>query len=659
MKRWYENLSLSQKLSLVVLSTIAVTLIVVFPVVFFVHNVETRNLVKSEASRLGESLVPGARMAIAGGDEALDQWAVEYNRLPGVHKIVLYDSAWKVLRYVGAEPEGHGEESLDKHTFVEGGEALCLTQMIRSGTEVTGYIHLELDVRWLSKQSRKSFFNWLAILGAALLLGFVLARRFLEQIARPLQGLVDTLEKIGATRDYSVRAEKQSNDELGLLADRFNEMLDQVQQRTSELQSAHGQLQKRLLDLHQSKDQMQRLASRENELLEKLSKKERMESVGLLAGGIAHDLNNILGPVVGLPELVIEDLGEGHPSIPDIVQMQDSAMRAKAIIQDLLALGRRGRIEFKPVNLNHLVEAFLKSPVMADRQRLQPGIAVQTTLSEEEPTLMGAEAQLHQLVMNLVLNAFEAMPKGGQVTVRTHVETVSSPRTDGFETVPKGMYSVLQVIDSGGGIPEDAIKWIFDPFYSRKRLGQSGTGLGLAVVFGVLKDHGGYVDVETAAHEGTTFSVYIPHQEGAADVMPAALLQPASGEKVVVIDDVAEQRDLGQRILGHAGYRVQTAVNGRDGLTVLEQESFDVVLIDMIMEEDFDGLQTCRAILEKWPGQRCIIVSGYSESDRAAEALRVGARSFLQKPYTREGLVDSVRKVLAAGVNLRRRGDEG
>ena len=187
--RWYANLTVSQKLSLVVSSTIAVTLFVVFPVLFAVQHFERHDLAKRQASRLGEAMLPGARMAIGGGPAALDQWAVEFAQLPGVESAVLYDQDWQVLRSIGAEAHGHGQDALEHYQFVDGGDTLCLTRMVQSQDVVAGYIHLELDVSWLGERSRRSLMIAVAMLGIALLLGFLLARRLLDQVAHPLKGL--------------------------------------------------------------------------------------------------------------------------------------------------------------------------------------------------------------------------------------------------------------------------------------------------------------------------------------------------------------------------------------------------------------------------------------------------------------------------------------
>jgi PAS domain S-box-containing protein len=380
-------------------------------------------------------------------------------------------------------------------------------------------------------------------------------------------------------------------------------------------------------------------------LEEQLERARRMESLGALAGGVAHDLNNILGPMVAYPDLILDRLPHTSPVRDDVLQVQHAAQQAASVVQDLLTLARRGVYRMIPLDLNRVVKDYLDSLSFRELSARHPQVIVDVDLAPDLLNMMGSAPHLSKVLMNLVTNAFEAMPYGGRVNIRTLCQTLDRPYA-GYETVEAGDYVVLQVGDTGVGIEEADLPRIFEPFYTKKEMGRSGSGLGLAVVYGVTQDHKGKIDLSTEIGRGTEFVLYFPIVRDMVAEPDRVDEDYRGSESVLIVDDLEEQRQLAARLLSSLGYRVQVADCGRAAIARLRDNGVDILVLDMIMEEDFDGLDTYREIVRTHPGQRAVIASGYSKTERVKEAQRLGAGPFLRKPYTLHGLGRAVRHEL-------------
>ena len=250
--------------------------------------------------------------------------------------------------------------------------------------------------------------------------------------------------------------------------------------------------------------------------------------------------------------------------------------------------------------------------------------------------------------MNLVSNAAEAIENQGQVLISTQNLYIEEPIA-GYDKITEGDYVLLVVSDTGVGISQEDKDQIFDPFFTKKRMGRSGTGLGMAVVWGTVKDHNGYIDVRSGAEKGTQLMLYFPisrKQLADSTAKPSIDGYRGRGESILVVDDVKSQREIAKMMLTQLGYSVVSASSGENAVAYLQTHQADVLLLDMIMDPGMDGLETYRQVLKKHPHQRAIIVSGYSETDRVKEAQRLGAIQYIKKPYTLERLGMAVRNEL-------------
>lgn len=392
-----------------------------------------------------------------------------------------------------------------------------------------------------------------------------------------------------------------------------------------------------------------KLAEDENRKLQlRLQRAEKMEALGVLAGGVAHDLNNVLCGLVSYPEFLLLDLPEGSPLRNPILTIESSGKKAAAIVQDLLTLARRGVAVTEVTNLNDVISEYLGSLEFEKLKKFHPNTEIDVNLNEDLFNITGSPVHLSKTVMNLVSNAAEASPDGGHIIISTKNQYVDQI-ISGYEDVMEGDYVVLTVADQGIGISAEDKEKIFEPFYSKKVMGRSGTGLGMAVVWGSVKDHKGYINVVSEVGKGTKFILYFPvtrkeTEKGDADISIEKLL--GKGEKILVIDDVREQRDIASMLLTKLGYSVATVSSGEKAVEYMKTESADLLILDMIMDPGMDGLQTYKDILEQHPGQKAIIASGFSETDRVKEAHKLGAGQYVRKPYALKQLGMAVKTEL-------------
>ncbi len=380
-------------------------------------------------------------------------------------------------------------------------------------------------------------------------------------------------------------------------------------------------------------------AELENKNLEKkLQQAQKMNAIGTLAGGVAHDLNNILSGIVSYPDLILMDLPEDSALIEPILTIQKSGKKAAAIVQDLLTLARRGVSVSEVVNLNDIINEYLISPQLEKLKSYHPNVEIESNLNLGLLNIMGSPVHLSKTVMNLISNAAEAMPDGGKVEIKAENKYIDTP-ISGYEDVAEGDYAVLTVSDNGIGIAPDEINRIFEPFYTKKVMGRSGTGLGMAVVWGTVKDHKGYLHVKSDEGKGTIIKLFFPvtRKPIRSYEMPGSFESyRGEGQSILVVDDIKEQRNIASKLLTHLNYSVQTVSSGYEALEYMDANPTDLIVLDMLMPPGMDGLETYERIISKHPGQKAIIASGFSETDRVKKAQSLGAGKYVKKPYTLE-----------------------
>ncbi len=382
--------------------------------------------------------------------------------------------------------------------------------------------------------------------------------------------------------------------------------------------------------------------TREKELVDRVTRSQKLETLGMLAAGVAHDLNNVLGAMVGYPDILISRAPDDERLRRGLEKIRTSGERAAEIVQDLLTLARRGVPKGERVDLGKLALNYLKSPEHLSLVDAHPNVCFDVEIEDPLPLFEGSALHLTKTIMNLVCNAAEAIPEaGGRVVLR--MDRADQEFPDGDEPIPAIRF---RIIDEGAGIPKEELGRIFEPFYTKKTMGRSGSGLGLPIVWGTVEDHNGHIEVDSVLGEGTTFTLLFPAGDGAETIaQPGVELESRQGmgETILVVDDMESQREIAEGMLQHLGYRVVKVASGEDAVEYFGRHDADLVLVDMIMDPGMDGLDTCKALIGMRPELEIIIVSGYAETARVREALGLSGGAFLTKPYSLDALAREVR----------------
>ncbi len=455
------------------------------------------------------------------------------------------------------------------------------------------------------------------------------------------------------TRSIAFRKLKEKQDQLV-------DTIGELRQKESELKKAHDSLEAQVTErtnaLRRTNEELtieieerKRSQKRQQRLENQLLQAQKMEAIGTLAGGVAHDLNNILSGITSYPELMLMKLPEESPLRAPLKTIQNSGEKAAAIVQDLLTLSRRGAAAFHPVDLRIVVTDYLHSPELKKMLSFHPGVTVKTLFDAPPFAISGSTVHLSKTIMNLVTNAAEAMPHGGCIGIELY-GTQLEPGHRISNGLAPGRYVKLIVSDSGNGIDPHVIDRIYEPFFTTKKMGRSGSGLGMAVVWGTVEDHQGHIKVQSSPESGTAFELWFPAIEADQQQLDPteAELPRAHHESVLVVDDVAEQREIAQAILTDLGYDVTTIDSGENAIAYLKEADVDLLLLDMSMEPGLNGLETYSRILEFKPDQRAVIASGFSDSEPIQSTLKLGAHCYIKKPYAIESIAKAVRNALDA-----------
>ncbi len=381
-------------------------------------------------------------------------------------------------------------------------------------------------------------------------------------------------------------------------------------------------------------------------LTEQLHQAKKMESIGMMAGGVAHDLNNILSGIIGYPELLLPTLSKESKLRKPIEAIRDSGQRAAMVVADLLTVARGVATTREAHNIHSLIQEHLDSLESVNLKSMHANIRYQHKFTATQPTILCSSVHVKKCLMNLVINAAESIVEKGTVTVSTHNQYIDESASNKHK-LKRGEYVVLSVQDTGPGIASSHLEHIFEPFYTRKEMARSGTGLGLTIVWNTMKDHDGRVSVESS-DKGTCFQLFFPvSQEKTVTPNSGAIGDlRGNGEHILIVDDEPHLRDIGSQMLQTFGYKVDSVSSGELALEFTKENKVDLLVLDMLMEPGITGRQTYEAITKRYPGQKAIIASGFSESDDVKATLQLGAGGFIKKPYSTNQLGRAVKEIL-------------
>ena len=613
-------------------------------------------------------------------------------QVKGVANLSVYDLDGQII--VGTDPHAEARLTAEERTRLAQGPLFerrlrynhplaAFETMVEVVGERVGYFRMFYDLEPVEQESTITLVSFLMLILLTLTLTMLLLNRFLDRtVIEPMTKLRHAIVRL-RSGEWGEQVQLNNSDEIGEVAEAFNAMSLRLTEQhahltraVSEKEAYAAQLEstnRALADLNtrleemveertaellrrnqQLKDEIRerQLAEQaKQELQQRLTRSQKMEALGLLAGGVAHDLNNVLSGMVSYPDLLLMDMPADHELRRPIETIRTSGQKASAIVQDLLTLARRGVVNPSVIDFNRsVIQEYLESPEHQKLLTFHPSVQVRPDLAPDLMNIKGSAVHLRKTLMNLVSNAAEAQPDGGEVVIKTRNQYADTP-LKGYDHVQEGDYVVLEVADRGTGIEPQDLERIFEPFYTKKVMGRSGTGLGMAVVWGTVQDHNGYLNVSSTPGCGTVFTLYFPVTRESPPREPgrAPLADYlGAGETVLVVDDVAEQREIAVEILGRLNYQAHAVDCGEAAIQYLQQTPMDILVLDMIMEPGIDGLDTYARILEFAPCQKAVIASGFAENERVKKAQDLGAGVYIKKPYTIDKLGQAIHEELKA-----------
>jgi nitrogen-specific signal transduction histidine kinase len=396
--------------------------------------------------------------------------------------------------------------------------------------------------------------------------------------------------------------------------------------------------------------------SSRRQLEEQLLRDQKMKAIGLMAGGVAHDLNNILSGIISYPDLLLLELSEEDRLYKPLQSIRRSGMDAAEVVSDLLTVARGVAATTEVTSLNTLITQYLDSPDFKELTHKHPQVRTIVQLDKDLKNVNCSHIQVRKCLMNIINNGIESIKDSGTLTISSANEFCTLP-TNIYATSPSSnrnpsrqqqMFSKIIITDTGEGIDAKEIAHIFEPFYSTKVMGRSGTGLGLTIVWNTMQDHDGTVQVRSS-EAGTTFELYFPSLN--AEVVEKVKNKNwrdylGSGESILVVDDELRQREILSSLLTSLQYNVATVASGEEAEKYLKTNSVDLLVLDMIMSPGQNGRTTYENIIKIRPQQKAIIASGFAKDEDVQATLKLGASEFIAKPYTIEQIGSAIYKTL-------------
>jgi signal transduction histidine kinase len=516
------------------------------------------------------------------------------------------------------------------YTLPSGTQVLNLSRPITFKDKELGTVHIGLSLDFINHLIYRESVSILILSLFIVLFGIAIAFLLGTSFSRPISKLVDATQEIGKGNLY-YRITMKRKDEFGDLASAFNYMADELDKKAI----ANAQLFAERI----------RAEKEARKLEEQLHQSQKMEAVGQLAGGIAHDFNNSLTLIKVCSQLALQELGEGNPVREKIQKIDEATQRSGDLARQLLTFSRRQAVEMKVLDLNNLLTNLDKML----RRVIGEDIELVNKTAGGLGKVKADPGQIEQVIVNLTVNARDAMPDGGKLVFETANVDLDQEYARGHIQVTPGPYVVLSVRDTGKGMIPEVRQHIFEPFFTTKDAGK-GTGLGLFMVYGIVQKHGGHIIVESEPGVGSIFKVYLPQADEQMEAARGELLEkrlPRGGETVLVVEDDKDLRSLMAQALKQQGYKALEAANGEEGLLLFDKyrQEINLVVTDIVMPV-MSGFELTDLLMPLCAQMKVLYISGYPDNPALQKRYLNPETNFIPKPFSLEDLAIKVRKVL-------------
>ena len=665
MRRTLNVRSLQGKLIAIIMGVSTGALLLAGLLILVADFYESRAVLVQDMTIEAKVLAANSTAALAFDDrQAATEVLGHLSVAPQIQVAAIYDHDGRLFAsYLGSEATPSLVPSRPDSTETRlGFDLLAVVEPVYLNGARIGTVYVRTDLRTLYRQLWTALAGIALVTGLALLAAFVAASRLQRYVSTPVLALAQVAKEVSEQRDYSIRASHLTQDEVGTLVDAFNSMLDQIQQRDRQLEAHRTHLQEeveaRTIELTQANarlqgeiDQRNRTEEALRQSQEQLFRSQKMEAIGNLTGGIAHEFNNLLQIINGFSEVLLLQLSPLDPAREDLEEIIKAGNRGASLTSQLLAFSRRQANQPKVLDLN----GFVSNMGGVFQRLLGENIELAINLDPTAGKVMADRGQLEQVIINLVINARDAMPHGGRLTFATANVEFDEQAAPRLATGRPGSFVMLAVGDTGTGMDEATKARLFEPFFTTKPQGQ-GTGLGLSTVYGIVQQSHGSIEVESEVGRGTIFRIYLPrvHEvvETAGPIIDAEtqVVPARQSETIVLAEDEHGVRMILQKVLQAQGYHVLVASSGHEAIRMSQQHPgpLHLLVTDLAMP-GMSGMELSERMLSLYPGIKVLYMSGHPNGGTEQADLGALRWSFLQKPFSPKVLAKRVREVLDGG----------
>jgi signal transduction histidine kinase/CheY-like chemotaxis protein len=654
----YSRLPIARKLVLIVTATTLGALLLASMSIVAYDAWDARRALRRELAILGQIVADRSLAALSFKDsDSAHETLRALGARPSILEAALLDADGETLaRFMRSEDDATTpDRRVDfpaPGLHFEAGK-LQLVRPIELEGETLGTLILISDLRDLHERQARFIGIMIAVAALSFAVVFWLSARVRREASMPVSSLAESARRVTNERDYSARVEKRTEDEVGELVDAFNAMLEELARRDLALQAERdraeehaGRARQLFEETARAKKALEAQIAESERLEQAVLQSQKMEAVGRLAGGVAHDFNNMLMVIRSYAETILVDRDFPDRLRADLEEIDRAAVRAETVTRQLLLFSRQQVPKTKTIDLNETVRETLK---MLERL-IGEDIMMRPELSEKQCLVRGDEGQLQRVLMNLIVNARDAMPTGGELRISTRRVELKMGRESESLDVEPGDYSVLAISDTGEGMSEEIRSKIFDPFFTTKAL-DKGTGLGLSTVYGIVRQSGGAIRLDSEVGRGSSFEIYLPLaiHPTTAEMKPPVRAVRSGSETVLLVEDEAPVRRIVEEMLTRNSYRVLAAADGLAALEVSRAHGgpIDLVITDVVMPRMNADEMVAQLEVER-PGIPILFISGYVDDVINRYGVETWSRRLLGKPFVEEELLEKLCEILDA-----------